>query len=467
MPSHKKKVLVGVFLIGGAVLFALGLFLIGSSQGLFASHFTVYTGFNNIDTLVPGAKVRVSGMAAGQVAGIEVPKTPSSPFRLKLEIDRKFRPLIREDSVATIETQGMVGNQYVDVKKGSAQSPEIPTGGTIHSQEPTNIGDLMRKGGELADSLQATIKDLRGRADRAIQNVTDLTGNANGMIVSVRGDVRKIASNTAQLTGNANAIAAGIREGHGTAGKLLTDKAVAANVTDTIAQAKQVSQKLNAIVSSVQQKDLPPIHQTVENAKDMTGQLNQAVGTFLAKGKKNGNMVVTLRDTVQQARRTVANLADDTEAIKHNFLFRGFFNRRGFYSMEAFTPEKYASSRFVKKPTARVWIAGAGMFTSGSNGQQELSKEGKAILDQNMSALVPYLPRNPIVVEGYAIVGMPDERYRVSRARAVEVRSYLISQFHLNPKMVGVMPLADQPPKGVGKQIWNGICLVLVASKKQ
>lgn len=466
MPSQKKKVLVGVFLIGGAILFALGLFLIGSSQGLFASHFTVYAGFNNVDSLVAGAKVSVSGMDAGQVADIQVPKTPSAPFRLKLEINQKFRSLIRKDSVATIETQGMVGNQFVNVKKGSSQSPELPAGGTVPSHEPTSIGDLMRQGGELANSLQATVKDLRGRADQAMQNITELTGNANGMVASMRPNVKRIVSNAAQLTGNANAIAAGIREGHGTAGKLLTDKTVAANVTATIAQAKQVSQKVNAIVSSVQRKDLPPLHQTVENAKNMTGQLNQAVGTLVAKGKKNGNTVLALRDTVQQAQRTMTNLADDTEAIKHNFFFRGFFNRRGFYSMEAFTPAKYAASRFVKKPRDRIWIAAAGLFTTGSDGRQELSKGGRSILDQNMSPLLPYLPRNPIMVEGYAITGMPDERYRVSRERAVEVRNYLISQFHLNPKMVGIMPMRDQPPKGVGKEIWNGVCLVLVVSKE-
>jgi hypothetical protein len=82
-----------------------------------------------------------------------------------------------------------------------------------------------------------------------------------------------------------------------------------------------------------------------------------------------------------------------------------------------------------------------------------------------MSDLVPYLPNNPLVIEGYAATGMPDRRYLASRQRAVEVRQYLESHFHLNPKLVGVMPLADQPPRGAGKKMWDGICLVLVVSK--
>lgn len=75
------------------------------------------------------------------------------------------------------------------------------------------------------------------------------------------------------------------------------------------------------------------------------------------------------------------------------------------------------------------------------------------------------LPNNPLVIEGYAANGMPDRRFLASRQRAVEVRQYLESHFHLNPKLVGVMPMADQPPRGAGKKMWDGICLVLVVSK--
>lgn len=88
-------------------------------------------------------------------------------------------------------------------------------------------------------------------------------------------------------------------------------------------------------------------------------------------------------------------------------------------------------------------------------------------MDQNMSGLVPYLPRNPVIVEGYASKGMPDQRYLASRERAVAVRHYLISRFHLDPKRIGIMPMGDQPPKHTEKKMWDGICLVLMVSKHQ
>jgi phospholipid/cholesterol/gamma-HCH transport system substrate-binding protein len=470
--SLKKKTLVGVFLIGGVILFGIGLFMIGSRKQIFGSHFHVYADFDDIATITSGAKVRVSGMNAGQVTAIDVPQKPSGRFRLTLEVDEKFHPIVREDSVATIETEGMVGNQFVNIKKGTEHSPECPPHGTLPTEEPFNMGALMKQGGGLVKQVQSTISDIQKRADKAIDNITSLSGHVDGVVVSVRGDIKQMTSNGAHITRDVSEIASNTRKGNGAAGKILVDKTVAADVEDTVAKAKQSSanveqatQKVNTIVSDVQKKDMPDVRETLANTRNMTGQMNQAVGTFLSPGSGGENTALALRDTVHGAKQTVSNLADDTEAIKHNFFFRGFFNRRGFYNLDQITPSKYNSSEFVKKPKARVWLTSAGLFTTNPDGTQELTDTGRSILNQSMSDLVPYLPNNPLVIEGYAANGMPDRRYLASRQRAVEVRQYLESHFHLNPKLVGVMPMADQPPRGAGKKMWDGICLVLVVSK--
>lgn len=116
-------------------------------------------------------------MDAGEITDIRVPNSASSRFRLKLHVDQKFHPIIRQDSVATIETEGMVGNKYLDVSKGSDHSPECPAGGTLSSQEPFEIGDLMRQGSGLVKSTQASIEDMRRHADDAIQKITSAAGH--------------------------------------------------------------------------------------------------------------------------------------------------------------------------------------------------------------------------------------------------------------------------------------------------
>src|SRR5215471_31201 len=107
MKNH--YVSVGIFVAGGLALFGLGLFLIGDRRQAFGEHTEYYSEFVNLAGLSTGAEVRVGGMAAGEVAGIGVPDSPSSRFRVKWRIRGGLRGLIRTDSVVTIDTEGVVG----------------------------------------------------------------------------------------------------------------------------------------------------------------------------------------------------------------------------------------------------------------------------------------------------------------------------------------------------------------------
>lgn len=456
---------VGVFIVGGIVLFCVGIFLIGTRTQLFGNHFTAYTAFNNVNTLTPGASVRVGGMDAGQISNITVPHKPSGKFRVTLHIDKKFHRIVRRDSQATIETQGMVGNIYINVSKGSANSPEC-SGCTLPSQEPVSMGKLFRKGNQLADSLQSTVVDIHHRADTLMQTVNSAASNANSMLAQMK-------PNVVGITKNANSIVSGIRHGHGAAGKLLSDKTVAKQVSKTVANVsqasanfKQTSQKINTMVSTVQKSDLPKVNRTLSNTQATTQKINKAVGNILAKGKSGQSTSQAIHQTIQQAQQATANLSDDTAAIKRNFLFRGFFKRRGFYNLQTLSPSKYVHTRFVRKPTVRTWISANGLFTTGPKGAEQLTAAGRTALDHAMSRLVPYLPNSPIMIEGYSNAGAPTRQYVVSRKRALAARRYLESHFHLKPRRVGIMPLGNRPPPKTGRKHWSGLCLVLVAWKK-
>lgn len=470
--SSKRKLLIGVFLIAGIALFSLGLFLIGSREQIFSHHFQIYTEMATMQTMQTGATVSVDGMNAGQVTAIRIPHSPSGKFRLTLEVDEKFHPIVREDSVASIETSGMVGSKFVDIAHGSDNSPEAPPNFTIPSKESSGMAQLMQQGNKIAQEVETTITDVRSQADATLASFTKTANHVDGIIVASRGNIEQIAANANHLTADAQDIASGIKQGQGAAGKLLVDPTVASNMESAIAEAKktsvnaeQASKKVDAMITSIQDKDLNGIHQTVQNIDNMTGQLNGAVGTFLSKGTTGEPTPVALRNTVQESQQAVTNLADDTEALKHNFFLRGFFHRRGYFNMSDLTPEKYAGTRFARKATVRAWVPSEGLFAATSNGQLELTATGRNDIDQSMSDLVPYLPNNPVVVEGYAESGKPDHEYLESQQRADAVRQYIAGHYHLKPSMIGAIPLRNQPPKGSGKTTWDGVCLTLVAQK--
>lgn len=460
-----KAVKVGVFLVGGVVLFGTGLFLIGTKAQLLVHHYVVYTEVKDLNSIQTGARVRVAGMNAGELVGVEVPKSPSDSFRLKMHVDGKFRPIVRTDSVASIETQGMVGGQFINISAGTEKAPECKPGCTIPSKEAASMGQLMQQGQKLAQSIQSTIDDVHQKADSALNNIDSASGRVNTMLAAMNPKVL-------DMTANADAIVADVRHGHGAAGKLLADKEVADNVQATVSNAKrttdnlsQASRKVNTMVAEVQRQDLPAVHSTISNAQDMSQQLNQAVGTFLSTGSKKKSTAEALHDAALGVDETANNMADDTEALKTNFFLRGFFKRRGFYNLSLLTPEKYAASEFVKQPHVRLWIPASALFATAGDGTQQLTSAGRARLDKAMSKLVPYLPDNPMMVEGYSAGGTPEQQYLASRQRALEVRKYLDARFHLNSDRVGTIPLADHPPEGTGKDNWDGVSLVLVVSK--
>src|SRR5207342_528334 len=109
---------VGAFVVGGVLLFSVGLFLIGSRRMLFSDTFQVYAEFAQIAALDKGAKVRVSGMDAGEVQAIIVPASPAGRFRVQMRVRSDLHQLIRLDSVASIQNDGLVGNKFVQIDSG-------------------------------------------------------------------------------------------------------------------------------------------------------------------------------------------------------------------------------------------------------------------------------------------------------------------------------------------------------------
>src|SRR5260370_17890282 len=115
---------IRTFVNGGRMLFAGGLFFTGKRHNLFKRNFEVYTEFDRLNGLQKGAKVRVSGMDAGEVLEAEVPNRPDGRFRVRVRIRQDFHVLVRRDSVATIRTPGLAGSSFMGIEKGTQDAPE-------------------------------------------------------------------------------------------------------------------------------------------------------------------------------------------------------------------------------------------------------------------------------------------------------------------------------------------------------
>ena len=169
-----------------------------------------------------------------------------------------------------------------------------------------------------------------------------------------------------------------------------------------------------------------------------------------------------IRASLANVNSATANLADVTEAAKHNFLLRGFFNKRGYYSLADISADKYRrDGAFTNRSNRRIWLSGSELFQNGSNGE-ELSERGKVLLHAALAQDGQSVTGRAIVIEGYANAGVPADQLRISRSRAIAVRHYVQQQFELDSKDLGAVPMNSAPPKGVARATWDGVCIVVL-----
>jgi phospholipid/cholesterol/gamma-HCH transport system substrate-binding protein len=454
-----QNVIVGVFITAAIVLFGAALFLIGNEHKAFRRHVVFYTNFQNVDGIPKGAKVRVDGMDAGELESIQIPSSPSQKFRLKMNVEGRLRGLIREDSLVTVETEGLVGDKFLLIQGGTDRASEAAPESTLQGKEPFEIGKLleqaqgiMNQAGTTITGLQATMKDVSGRLDTTLDTATGTIRNVNGLVLDVR-------------------------RGKGAAGLLLEDPATAADVKQSIANVRQTTEKLNTtstrvdnLVADVQNRQLvPKIDDTLNSAKSATQNLDQTsqqINTTLKSafgedqyGEDAGS---NLQQSLTNLNQASGNLTDDTEALKHEFFFKGFFKHRGYDNLDDLPVEQYRAGQVFKKmPESRQWIAAPALFTTNQSGEEVLSTQGRQNIDQAVGQF-KVLYDKPLIVEGYASSGSPSEELLQSRRRAALVRNYLQLHFHLQPKDTGIIALSSTPPESTGKTAFDGVSLVSV-----
>ena len=229
---------VGIFVVVGTVLFATAVFLIGNQHDVFSKHVELFTDVRNLNGLAKGAKVRVAGFDAGEVRAIAVPESPAAGFRLTLRIDDRVRGLVRTDSVATIATEGVVGDQVLLIGAGSPKASEAAPYTTLPSKETSDIADLVQKSTALVMNASDTIKLVADRLTTTLDSVTTTVNNADDLVV-------------------------GLKQGRGAIGMLLSDEKTASDIRTAIANAREATSSLNhasaqadALVSDFQSRGL-------------------------------------------------------------------------------------------------------------------------------------------------------------------------------------------------------------------
>jgi len=192
-----KVARLGAFIVATLAVLAVGVFIIGSKEYLFRSTYQLKAQFDNVAGLAAGADVRVGGVHCGTVLSIELPHKPGDKVTVVMELDKSTRDIVKRDSEASIETEGVLGSQYLAISFGSASEADVKDGDTMQSQPPLEMSALLKKASGILDSSQQAI------------------------------------DNTTQATAHLNSVSAKIDSGQGTVGALVNDKQLYSNLNET------------------------------------------------------------------------------------------------------------------------------------------------------------------------------------------------------------------------------------------
>jgi phospholipid/cholesterol/gamma-HCH transport system substrate-binding protein len=328
---------LGLFIIAGLAVLFTGVFLIGSREALFQRTYRVKAEFQNVAGLADGADVRVGGLHQGTVKNIQLPKQPNGKMIVNMDLERDTHDVLKKDSIASIKSEGLIGDKYIEISFGSDNAASLKNGDTIASEPPLDMANLVKKADQLLDTAQGAVADINGTAS------------------------------------NLKSISAKINNGQGTVGALINDKTI-----------------------------------------------------------------------YQKATAGATALDEDMEALKHNFLLRGFFKNRGYEDVSDITRHAIANLP-----------PGEPVKTFEYDGQKIFNDQAKLKDQKPLKEAGDYLESNPFGLAVVAVsTGMKGETSKdrvLSEGRATAIREYLAKNFRLDDtriKTFGLGKAADTGDNG-------------------
>jgi len=311
--TTSQKIRLGLFVIIGLLIFILATYLIGDKQKMFGNTVHLATSFNNVNGLQLGNNVRYSGVNVGTVRSIEM--IGDTNIRVDMIIDKEIFKHIKKNAVATIGSDGLVGSMVINILPGTGMADLVEPGYEISSLNRIRTDDLLN-----------TFSKTNKNAEQLTENLLKITNEINdgdgtvGLLINdidmakdlklTMSYLKTSSQKTAESISNLNRLISSLNNKDNIVG-VLNDTAVANSIRNIVSNLDLTSDEINKAVSNV--------NKTVLNIKDGKGALN-----YLSN---DPGLVRKIDSTMTNVNEASIRLNEDLEALKHNFLFRGYFRK--------------------------------------------------------------------------------------------------------------------------------------------
>lgn len=312
--SINQKIRLGVFVIIGSIFFIAAVYFIGNKENMFRKTTTINAAFNNINGLQPGNNIRFSGINVGTVKDIII--VNDSTIKVNMMIEEEVLPHIKKDAVASIGTDGLVGNMVVNIVPGNKSIESVKEGDMILSENKMFTEKIMKTLNSSTNNIQIITDNLA--------KMTSQMNNGKGTIGMLLKDeqlsndfketiyyLRITSKSASESITNLNSIITSLNNKDNIVG-VVKDTVVANNIKKTISNLEKSSEKIDLVLNN--------LNGTITNIKDGKGALN-----YLSNDPK---LVKQIDSTMTNINQASGRLNENLEALKHNFLFRGYFRKQ-------------------------------------------------------------------------------------------------------------------------------------------
>jgi phospholipid/cholesterol/gamma-HCH transport system substrate-binding protein len=309
-----KRLRLGIFVITATTCLILGLYFIGSKRNIFHSKIHVSAVFNNINGLIPGNNVQFNGINVGTVS--KAYAIADTAIKVEFTIDENVTKFITMNAIASIGTDGLLGNKLVTIAPFNKGGAPIQEGSVMTTANAVQIDKAIRKLLVTNDNLNAISQNLKSFSDKFsstnslwhLLSDSAFAQNVGNALVHI-----KITSDrTAIITGDLSKIVNDVQSGKGTMGALLTDTSLSHKLKQTIVNIESVTDSF-AIISG--------------NFKNLSEKLkngNGAVGTLIS----DTTFVHKLNSSMDNIKKGSENFNENMEALRHSWPFKKYFRKK-------------------------------------------------------------------------------------------------------------------------------------------
>ncbi|MDA9069245.1 MlaD family protein [Algibacter sp.] len=312
--TAKEKLELGVFVIIGLLIFIVAIYFIGQRQNIFAKTFSISTNFNNVNGLINGNNVRYSGINVGTVKAITM--INDSTINVVMVIEEKMINHIKKDAIATIGTDGLVGNMIVNIIPGDGINGPISTGDVIKSYTKIGTSDMLNTLSVTNENAALLTAKLLKIADAMADSKGTFGMLINDTIVSTNlkqtvKQFRIMSIEASRSMKELNSIISSINFNESIAGTLLNDSLQSVKMKNIIANLEDSSTEIKDVITNMDA--------TITNVKEGEGALN-----YLSN---DAEFVKSLKETIKNINEGTDKFNQNMEALKHNFLTRSYFRK--------------------------------------------------------------------------------------------------------------------------------------------